>query len=137
MKIIQLFLLIALFTSCSSKPDIERTETILSEQISNESNGKVSLVSIEKTNAVENEFMGQKSYTIQYKAQVEILENCFMYVNKSGSGSFFQSFKTYEVEPEFIPSLQMQIVKCTKGNKVDFNGSMLFLDTENGWVKMN
>ena len=135
MKIIPLVVLIVLFTSCSSKPDIEKVKTILSEQISNESNGDIALLSIEKTNAQDNEFMGQKTHSIEYKSTVEINEDCYMYINKSGVGSFFLSFKTYKEQPEFIPSMQMQIVECSKGDKVNFVDKMTFFETENGWIE--
>ena len=135
MKFIKLIAIVALLTSCSSKPDINKVENILSEKILKESNGNITLLSVEKTNAQDNEIMGQKTYTIQYKAQVEVKNNCFMYIDKTGLGPFFPSFKTYISEPEFIPSLQMQIVTCTKGEKVDFSGKMLFYETENGWLQ--
>lgn len=133
-KFILLFVAAGLICSCSSKPEIADVEQNLRDQISQESDGRIELVSIEKTNSLDQEFMGQEVHTIEYKAKIKFLKNCFMYVNKSGTGPYIQDFKTYTEEPEFIPSLQMQIVECNKGVEVDYVGSSNFGNTENGWV---
>ena len=123
-----------LLASCSSKPEIGDVEQNLKDQISHESNGRIELVSIEKTNSIDQEFMGQKVHIIDYKAKIKILEDCFMYVNKSGTGPFIKTFKTFKEQPEFIPSLEMQFVECDKGTEVSYDGSASFSDTENGWI---
>lgn len=127
---------ILLLTSCSTKPSASDVETSLSERITSESNGNLSLIEFEQTNAVEQEVFGQARYTVQFKGKVHIENDCFMYVNKSGMGSFFESFKTYESAPEFIPSMMMTGVQCIKGNDVAFNDVVTYLETEEGWVKV-
>ncbi len=124
-----------LFVSCSGRPDENNAEADLAARIDAESKGALSLINFEQTNAVEQEVFGQESYTIQFKATVRVNEDCFMYVNKSGTGPFFMSFETYHEEPEFIPSLQMQIVSCSKGDEVPFIDKIRYLNTEEGWVK--
>lgn len=57
-----------------------------------------------------------------------------MYVNKSGTVPFFMSFETFAQAPEFIPSLQMQIVEAHKGDEVPFSDAVTYLETEDGWV---
>jgi len=60
-----------------------------------------------------------------------------MYVNISGMGSMFLSFKTYSTSPEFIPSMQMQAVNCSKDDEVEFQDSKRYSNTNDGWVKAN
>lgn len=137
MKTIYLFLLIitmGLISSCSTKPGIEEVEQNLKDQIALESEGRIELLSIEKTNSTDQEIMGQELHTIEFKAKIKFTEDCFMYANKSGTGPYIQSFKTYSEEPEFVPSLQMQIVGCDKGIEVNYTGSSTFANTENGWI---
>lgn len=126
-----------LLTSCSGKPSIGDIEDDLTERIASESGGKIELLEIEETNSIDNEVFGQEMYTIQYKAKVKFLSDCYMYVNRSGMGSMFLSFKTYSTSPEFIPSMQMQAVKCSKGDEVEFQGSERYSNTNEGWVKAN
>lgn len=120
--------------SCSGKPEISDVEENLREQITQESEGRIELQDIEKTNATDREFMGQEVHTIEYKAKLKFLKDCYMYVNKSGFGPYIKSFKTYSEAPEFVPSLQMQVVVYEKGTEIDYTGSYTFSNTENGWV---
>lgn len=120
--------------SCSSKPSASDVEESLSERITEESNGNLSLDDFEQTNAVENEVLGQATYTIQFKGKVRVEKDCFMYVNKSGMGSFFESFKTYENAPEFIPSMMMTGVRCPKGEEIEFIDKVIYVETEEGWI---
>ena len=133
---ILIILSLLILTSCSGKPDSSDAETSLSERISTESNGNLTLIDFQQTNAVDREVFGQASYTIQYKATVRVEKDCFMYVNKSGMGSFFESFETYDESPEFIPSLMMQAVKCSKGEEVDFVDDVTYVETEEGWIEI-
>lgn len=120
--------------SCSSNPEITDVEQNLKDRIASESENRIELVSIEKTDAVEKEYFGQKVYTISYKAKIRFKQDCFMYINKSGVGPFIESFKTYLEEPDFVPSMQMQVVSCSKGQEVDYESSSSFNETEEGWT---
>lgn len=120
--------------SCTNKPSASDVEKNLRDQIVRESNDNIELISFNKTNATERSMFGQESYNVQYKAKVKIKKDCFMYVNKSGIGSFFQTFKTFDTQPEFIPSLNSVIVSCAKDEEVEFFGTSMYLKTENGWV---
>lgn len=126
--------LLVVFSSCSSKPEIKEVEQNLKEQIASESEKRIELISVEKTNAVEKEYFGQKVYTISYKAKIRFKQDCFMYINKSGVGPFIESFKTYLEEPDFVPSMQMQVVSCSKGQEVDYESSSSFTENEDGWI---
>ncbi|WP_341906281.1 hypothetical protein [Fluviicola taffensis] len=125
-----------LLNSCSGTPGIADVESELKSKIQNESNGNIELTHIEKTNSKDNEILGQKIHTIEYKATITFKKDCDMYVNKSGVGPLFESFETYDEQPEFIPSMMMMVMPFVKGEKTTFYGSMRFQDTENGWVTM-
>ncbi len=127
-------LLILTISSCSSKPSESRAEKDLRELIHNESNANLELIEFEKTNAAERELFGQKAYAIEYKATLRVKENCYMYVNSSGYGSFFKSFKTYDKAPTFIPG--KEIVECDKGKEVEFSDIIKYVETEEGWIKV-
>lgn len=128
------FMIISTISSCSSKPSESRAEKDLREIIHNESNGNLELIAFNKTNAVEREVFGQKTYAIEYKAALKVKKNCFMYVNSSGFGSFFKSFKTFNKAPTFIPG--REIVECDKGKEVDFIDIIKYVETEEGWIRI-
>ena len=134
-----LFVAVAsLISSCSgSKPGIDDLENSLNETVKSESNNRIELVGVEKTNAVDKEVFGQKVYTISYEATIKFKEDCYMYYNQSGYGPMFESFKTYNEEPEFVPSLQMKIGFCEKGQEIKYFGSAAYSETEEGWVLNN
>lgn len=123
-----------LLNSCSGNPGISDVELELKSVIDSQSNGSIELVEIEKTNSEEKEIFGQKVYSIDYKATIQFKKDCFIYVNKSGMGPLFESFKTYDQEPDFIPNFAMVVTSCKKGDKVSYNGRISFRDTEEGWV---
>ncbi len=133
---IQLFSFILILASCSSKPDLTDVENSLSDRITSESNGNLTLIEFEQTNAVEREVFGQASYTIQFKGKVRVENDCFMYVNKSGTGPFFESFKTYNDAPEFIPSMMKVGVQCPKGEEIEFTDKVTYAETEEGWIEV-
>lgn len=123
-----------LFTSCSGNPEIGDVESKLKEAIDQQSNGSIELVKTEKTNSEEKEIFGQKTFSIYYKATIKFKKDCFIYVNKSGMGPLFESFKTYDQAPDFVPSFAMVATSCKKDQEVSFDGKMTFRNTENGWV---
>lgn len=125
---------VLLITSCSGDPGIGDVESNLKEIIHNQSNGDIELVNVEKTNSEMKEIFGQKAYSIYYKATIKFKKNCFIYVNKSGMGPLFESFKTYDQSPDFVPSFSMVATSCKKGQEVSYDGKMSFKETENGWV---
>lgn len=123
-----------LLNSCAGTPGISDVESELKPVITSQSNGNIELLEIEKTNAEEKEIFGQKVYNIDYKATIQFKKDCFIYVNKSGMGPLFESFKTYDQEPDFVPSFAMMTESHLKGDKVSYQGRMTFRNTENGWT---
>ncbi len=99
-----ILLIFLMFSTCSSRPDAGDAEDDLSERIDAESNGTITLIEFEKTNAIERQAFGQESYTIQFKAKVRFEKECYIYLNKTGIGPLFTSFKTHLTKPEFIPN---------------------------------
>jgi len=132
--IVAIVLLFLVFGSCSGRPDAGDAEDDLAGRIESESNGTITLIDFEQTNAVEREAFGQASYTIQYKGKVRFEEDCYIYVNKSGMGSFFESFKTYQSKPEFIPSMARVLYSVDEGEEVEFRDKVTYMETEEGWI---
>lgn len=126
-----------LLLSCSGKPEISDLENDLKSQIVSESEGRIELTKLQKINAVDKEVFGQKVYTIAYEATIKFNEDFYMYYNKSGYGPMFESFKTYKTEPEFVPSLQLQVGLCERGKDFTYQGSATYCETEEGWVLSN
>lgn len=130
-----IILLFLIFGSCSGRPDAGDVEDDLAERIETESEGRITLIDFEKTNSVEREAFGQESYTIYFTGKIRFEEDCYIYVNKSGMGPFFESFKTYKKQPEFIPSMGRLLYSVDKGEEVEFKDKVTYLETEEGWVK--
>lgn len=124
-----------LIASCSGNPGISEFETELNDKIESESNGTISLSEIEKTNSEEQEIFGQKTYSMNYKATITFNENCWIYRNTSGFGPIFESFKTYNEAPEFVPSFAHIATYFKKDATVSFSGKVSYFETENGWVR--
>jgi hypothetical protein len=109
-----------------------------SSYISSESNGLVSL----KECVVDElkgpyEIAGEKYIDCSYSYFVKFNKDCYMYVNKSGSGPYLKSFKTYREVPEFVPSLEMQVVECPKDELVHDSDVKRFVLRDNQWVVVN
>lgn len=123
-----------ILVSCSGKPSASDAEEVLASEISTNSNRNFELNSFEKSNAIDNNFLGQEVYVISYKAQLIVKKHCWTYINKSGMGRYFPDFKTYSSPPEFLPSMGRIAVECDKGTEVDFSGEVTYINTENGWI---
>lgn len=131
-----ILLIILMFNGCTSRPDAGDVEDDLKNRIENDSKGEITLLDFEQTNAVEQDVFGQKHYTIFYKAKIRFEKDCYIYVNKSGMGRYFESFETYTKEkPEFFPSLSRMLVRAEKGDEIEFKDKVTYLETENGWVR--
>jgi len=133
-QILKLIVIVALVTSCDSRPNIEDLEESLSKEISLESSGNFELISITKNNAIERNFFGQEVYSIQYSAKLKVLKDCWTYIDKSGLGRYLTDFKTYDIQPGFNGIMAMP-AKCIKGDIVSFQDEVNYINTENGWIK--
>lgn len=135
LKSIFIIVLITIITSCSNIPNESRVKKELREQVETESNGYLELIELKKTDGLEREFMGQKTYSLEYTAKLRVKSDCYMYVNPTGYGSYFKNFKTYSNKPELILNMQRQIVSCTKDDEVNFKDIIVYIKTEKGWKK--
>lgn len=107
----------------------------LTDQISSESQGNIRLTNLEKTSSEENEVFGQKTHIIHYKAKIEFLKSCWLYVDETGEETKIENFETYIDQPEFIPSMTYLSMNYKKGDIVDIVGKETFIHTDNGWVR--
>lgn len=126
--------IISCLLSCSNEPDFSEFEEELFNQINFESQGNIKLLDIEKTNSEDNEVFGQKTHTVHYRAEIEFLQNCWIYVDESGSGTMIENFRTYSNQPEFIPSMSYLSMNYKKGDIIDIIGSVTYIQTEKGWL---
>lgn len=133
-----LFLSVLIFSSCGDgKPDIDDLEKSFQELVQKESEGRLSVKSIEKINAKDNQLFGQKFHSIQFKADMKVEQNCFLYQNKSGIGPILLNFKTYNEQPEFIPSFNSVVTKVSKDDEFEYMGEWTYEETENGWQSVS
>jgi hypothetical protein len=126
--------IIILLTSCSGLPSESEAKDALETKIKNESKGQIELIEFTKTNSQENEIMGQKMFKLMYNAKVKFKSSVWIYTNKTPYGDYFPSYKTYNKQPEIIPSLSMVMSKSNKNQVVPFNGTFTYLETEKGWI---
>lgn len=144
MKVANLFFVLIsgvpglLCSSCSSQPNLADLESSLRKEISVESDGRIELLELKETNMVEKDALGQEVYSIEYEAKIRFKSDCYMYYNKSGSGPVFTSFKTYQEQPEFVPSLQMQVGFCEKNQEFKYSGVANYIKSDdNDFVLLN
>lgn len=133
-RIIGATLLSIVLLSCGSKPTVDDLQETLSAEIYLASDGRFELVSVIKDNAIDREFLGQEIYSIKYTAEIEVKEDCWTYIDKTGFGRYLNNFKTYKTNPGFSGP-QALPAKCTKGDFVTFSDEANYVNTENGWKK--
>lgn len=133
-KILKFVSIVFILSSCNELPTEADAREKLESLINDESKGQIELIEFTKTNGQENEIMGQKMYKLIYKAKVKFKSSVWIYTNKTPVGDFFPSYKTYNDQPEIIPSLSMVISKSNKNQIVPINGTFTYFETENGWT---
>ncbi len=135
--IIMTILLTVVIQSCSldNKPELAKNE--LENRINNQSNGMIKLLSLEKTDGKENNFMGYKSYEMDFKVTIEYQKDCYKSI---GVGNWlYTDFVTEETKPTDPWSyvLGAQVVYLPKGKKVEIYGVAGYEQKESGWQLNN
>jgi hypothetical protein len=110
----------------------------LENQIRQQSNGLIKLVSFEKTDGVMHEMMGMKAYEMSYSAEVEFLDDCIWSAGNNlmgWDGSFraqrSQALPSGALNDFFDASQGLKPAK--KGEHFRFTGHLEFEKTERGW----
>ena len=124
-----------LIPGCSSStPSASTGRHVIEERIANESKGLIKLVSFEKTNGQSFEAMGVKGYNMEYKVEIEFVEDC----SWGGGGMFSQMQGQFSADPGgpsnalnallYVGKKQMK-----KGQHETVTGRLTFEQTEQGW----
>jgi hypothetical protein len=64
------------FTGCSRLPSASNAEQIIRDSIAQNAGGRIQLLSFQKTNGTQGEFMGVKMYAMEIAFEIEFTENC-------------------------------------------------------------
>ena len=117
--------------SCSTDPSSSDGKGILGEKISEESKGKIKLISFEKTNAIKKSMFGQEQYTLEYSATIEFQQEGWV-------GENFNNFQIRDKKSEGWDEYFLSISNGNSkhfniGDKVKLTGKMTFEKTEKGW----
>ncbi|MFN8287811.1 MAG: hypothetical protein U0V74_13725 [Chitinophagales bacterium] len=126
---------IVALTACGGLTDnrADLVKQALSERVSKESEGAMSLSSFKKTNAVEQEFAGMKAYVVEFEAVIKIEKECW----KAGNGisGYFDNYRVRLTAPQGgWDSYDMGNPKhFAAGEEITFKGEGTLVKKENGW----
>ncbi|MEY2571929.1 MAG: hypothetical protein QOJ87_142 [Verrucomicrobiota bacterium] len=137
-RVVLIILAALMLESCSDTPSPSDARQKLANQIQQQSNGLIKLVSFEKTDGVMQEMMGIKAYQMSYTAEVEFLDDCIWTAGNNlvgWDGSFRaqrnQALSSGALNDFFNASQGLKPAK--KGEHFTFTGQMAFEKTERGW----
>jgi hypothetical protein len=128
---------VALLVSCSSTPSSSDAQQIVQKQIEKFSQGRIKLVSFQKTNGQEGNLMGVKIYNLEYKCEIEFLDNC-KWIPPFGTAKLPKSQGFWDKFNDDMLSGMDGRRPMKKGQKADITNQIVFEKTEKGWreVKM-
>ena len=133
-------LLLGCFTfSCNqllpdNRPDLVKQK--LSNKITQESKGAVTLVSFTKTNGMEQSATGIQAYELEFNANIRFEKECL----KGGNAfeGYFQNFRVIFHEPKGWEAYEMSNpVKFKKDQNVQLTGKATLVKKDNGWEVEN
>lgn len=134
-----IFIFIFSLTSCYSKlPDESTGQNLFTSLIKNESEELLSLVSFHKTNGISHSIDGASAYTLHYAAVIQFLDKgmwTYGAINEKWNGSFSAS----KGWPSFDDNLNIltKSLPGSKGDRINLEGEIQFVDTDNGWIPRN
>jgi hypothetical protein len=131
--------LVLLFAaSCSTTPSATTAKEIINGRIERQSNGRIKLISLQKTNGQMGELFGVKIYQLSYRGEIEFLEECFWVKGMdSAAGIGPANFRTTTVREGLRDPLGAlnNRVMMKKGERSEISGVLSFEKTEKGWVQ--
>jgi hypothetical protein len=120
---------LALFWLYQNDNKVAVAQSALSKRIQRESNGLVQLVSFEKTNGIEGDFMGTHFYKIEYVATIVPVEDCMWYLGGDSWNGSFEAVPGQRIDtPQFVSKLPAK-----KGQETRVSGYINLVKTDNGW----
>lgn len=127
-KAILAILLVLTLSACSDSPAVSEARMKVEQQISDNSNGVVRLVSFEKTDGQQFD-SGSKRYKMSYVAEVEFLADCRWY----GSDRMMKPFEAYAFPDATRFASLGPVVGGRKGERRKVVSTIEFQKTERGW----
>jgi len=130
------FLLIALLLAGCSRipevPDASDGQKYIEGKIQKQSQGKIRLVSFQKSDGQKQEILGMSLYEMKYVAHIEFLQDC--YWGPFPFGEWNGNYYTANAKPNsgygISPDQWRQI---SKGHTHELSGTLHFMKRENGW----
>jgi hypothetical protein len=130
-------MLVVTIPGCSSTPSERQIRSLLEEEVSSESAGRLRLASFAKINGREAEMMGIRSYIIDWEGEIEVLESTFWespYVGRERELSF-------ATEPsdgvDFAKRWDLTFTgyeEFSEGHLQKIRAVMTLQDSDNGWI---
>ena len=87
------------FTACSPQPSEGSAKSLVEQLIQQNAHGCMKLISLEKTNGVENDFMGHRTYNLECSATVEFLQDCYCDLYSDFTATPGRLLGEYDVTP--------------------------------------
>jgi hypothetical protein len=130
-----MLILISGALSCSlfdGKPQLAKKN--LEERINRESQGTMKLLSLEQTDGMERDLMLYKSYSMDFKAKIEIQQDCYKYYI-SFSEHLFDNFQVNleKVNDPMTNFFGVEEVDFKKGDQYELIGKANFEKRDKGW----
>jgi hypothetical protein len=137
------FLLAASFcvvlTGCSFKPSEGDGQQAVQNQINQQAQGRIRLISFHKTNGQMAEINAVKVYSLEFQSEIEFTENCKWAIGNYGQQLSFQTSKPVTQQQggvwgQFLDNAVANPgVLANQGQRVQLFGVIHFEKKENGW----
>ena len=117
------------FSGCSlSDPSASDAQRVFENKIRNEAQGRIRLVSFQKTNGQKRQMFGENVYHLEFQAEIEFTQNCKWVKNADNT----LSLRTTPPPSNALFDTDIGPV-VQAGQRQIINGSFDFEKTEQGW----
>lgn len=133
--------LVTLLVGCSaSQPSVGDAEQAVLARIKSESQGRIKLVSFQKTNGQSQKQMGVEMYCLEYAAVIEFTEDCKWVKHVEDLHRGFKTVRALPPKADVFEKLMDDSlnpgVLVKKGQIEKLSASITFEKTEKGWRVM-
>jgi hypothetical protein len=128
-----------LFAACSrGTPSAGDGKAVLQNRICSESEGRITLVRFEKTDAQQGEVFGVPFYTLEWTAEIEFTQPCKWVTGLFGLGAGFHTRAPTSGAGKgywdgFLEQSQYPGVLVNPRDRATLWGAVIFRKTEKGW----
>ena len=125
-------------SGCSSSPSVGDGERAVQDRIKQESEGRIKLVKFEKTNGLQAEVGGVKTYAMEFTAEIEFTEDCKWVTGMFGMQLGFRTSKPLPKGANALEQFRDASMNTgdlfAKGQKAQVSGVVRFVKKERGWA---